>query len=116
MIGASYKFNDALSGAFYASDVEDVLKRQYLNVNYVLPIASNSLTFDFNGYRTKQDADFQPGKSRIWSLASTYATGPHAFTLAYQRNNGNVDYNYGFYQSEGWVGDGGGSIWLANSY
>ena len=116
VIGASYKFNDALSGAFYASDVEDVLKRQYLNVNYVLPIASNSLTFDFNGYRTKQDADFQPGKSRIWSLASTYATGPHAFTLAYQRNNGNVDYNYGFYQSEGWVGDGGGSIWLANSY
>ena len=116
VIGASYKFNDALSGAFYASDVEDVLKRQYLNLNYVLPIASNSLTFDFNGYRTKQDAEFQPGKSRIWSLASTYTTGPHAFTLAYQRNNGNIDYNYGFYQSEGWIGDGGGSIWLANSY
>ena len=55
VIGASYKFNDALSGAFYASDVEDVLKRQYLNLNYVLPIASNSLTFDFNGYNTKYD-------------------------------------------------------------
>ena len=55
VIGASYKFNDAFSGAFYASDVEDVLKRQYLNLNYVLPIASNSLTFDFNGYRTKQE-------------------------------------------------------------
>ena len=63
MIGASYKFNDAFSGAFYASDVEDVLKRQYLNLNYVLPIASNSLTFDFNGYRTKQDADFQPARA-----------------------------------------------------
>ena len=121
VIGASYKFNDAVSAALYASDVDNAVransfKRQYLNLNYVMPIASNSLTFDFNGYRTKQDADFQPGKSRIWSLASTYATGPHAFTLAYQRNNGNVDYNYGFYQSEGWVGDGGGSIWLANSY
>ena len=116
VIGASYKFNDALSGAFYASDVEDVLKRQYLNVNYVLPIASNSLTFDFNGYRTKQDENFQAGKNRIWSLASTYATGPHAFTLAYQRSSGDVDFNYGFYQSEGWIGDGGGSIWLANSY
>ena len=116
VIGASYRFNDALSGAFYASDVEDVLKRQYVNLNYVLPIASDSLTFDFNGYRTKQDANFQPGKSHIFSLASTYATGPHAFTLAYQRNNGTIDYNYGFYQSEGWVGDGGSSIWLANSY
>ena len=116
VFGGSYKFNDALSGAVYASDVEDVLKRQYLNLNYVMPIASNSLTFDFNGYRTKQDDKFQPGKNRIWSLAATYATGPHAFTLAHQRSSGDVDYNYGFYQSEGWVGDGGGSIWLANSY
>jgi len=49
VFGGSYKFNDALSGAVYASDVEDVLKRQYLNLNYVMPIASNSLTFDFNG-------------------------------------------------------------------
>ena len=117
VIGASYKFSDALSGAFYASDVEDVLKRQYLSLNYVLPIASNSLTFDFNGYRTKQDESFYGGgKNRIWSLASTYASGPHAVTLAYQRSSGDVDFNYGFYQSEGWVGDGGGSIWLANSY
>ncbi|CAM5414652.1 OprD family porin [Thauera mechernichensis] len=116
VIGGSYQFNDALSAAIYASDVEDVLKRQYLNLNYTLPIASNSLNFDFNGYRTKQDAKFDAGKSLIWSLASTYTTGPHSFTLAYQRNNGSIDYNYGFYQSEGWIGDGGGSIWLANSY
>lgn len=118
VIGASYKFNDALSGAFYASDIETRLQRQYLNLNYVLPIASNSLTLDFNGYRTKQDQDYLGGgRNRIWSLASTYATGPHAFTLAYQRNSGSTGFNYGFYQSEDWgVGDGGGSIWLANSY
>ena len=121
VIAASYKFNDAVSAALYASDVDNVVransfKRQYVNLNYVMPIASNSLTFDFNGYRTKQDADFQPGKSRIWSLASTYATGPHAFTLAYQRSSGDVGYDYGWYQNAGGVGDGGGSIWLANSY
>ena len=118
VIGASYKFSDALSGAFYASDVETRLKRQYLNLNYTLPIASNSLNFDFNGYRTKQEQDYLGGgRNRIWSLASTYTTGPHAFTLAYQRSSGSTGFNYGFYQSEEWgVGDGGSSIWLANSY
>ena len=118
VIGGSYKFNDALSASAYASDVEDVLKRQYLNLNYTMPIASNSLTFDFNGYRTKYDEEFDANesKNRIWSLAATYATGPHAFTLAYQRSSGDVGYDYGFYQNAGGIGDGGGSIWLANSY
>lgn len=94
-----------------------MVKRQYVSLNYTMPIASNSLNFDFNGYRSKYDEDFyDSGKNRIWSLATTYTTGPHAFTLAYQRSSGDAAYNYGFYQSEDWVGDGGGSIWLANSY
>ena len=119
VIGASYVFSDALRGALYASDVDHVVressfKRQYLNLNYVMPIASNSLTFDFNGYNTKYDVT--DNKNRIWSLAATYATGPHAFTLAYQRSSGDVGYDYGWYQNAGGVGDGGGSIWLANSY
>ena len=118
VFGGRYQFNDTLGGALYASDVEDVLKRQYINLNYVMLIASNSLTFDFNGYRTKYDDAYDPeeSKNRIWSLAATYATGPHAFTLAYQRSSGDVGYDYGWYQNAGGVGDGGGSIWLANSY
>ena len=119
VIGASYKFNDAVSAALYASDVDNAVransfKRQYLNLNYVMPIASNSLTFDFNGYNTKYDVT--DNKNRIWSLASTYATGPHAFTLAYQRSSGDVGFDYGFYQNAGGTGNGGSSIWLANSY
>ncbi|MER2553082.1 MAG: OprD family outer membrane porin [Thauera sp.] len=119
VIGASYKFNDAISAALYASDVDNVVRtnayeRQYANLNYVMPIASNSLTFDFNGYRTEYDVSSD--ENRIWSLASTYATGPHAFILAYQRSSGDVGFDYGFYQDAGGAGDGGGSIWLANSY
>ena len=118
VFGGRYQFSDTLGGALYVSDVEDVLKRQYLNLNYVMPIASNSLTFDFNGYRTKYDDAYDPeeSKNRIWSLAATYATGPHAFTVAHQRSSGDVGYNYGFYQDEGWVGDGGSTIFLANSF
>ena len=117
VFGGSYQFNDALSAAFYASDVEDVVKRQYVNLNYTMPIASNSLNFDLNGYRSKYDEDFyDSGKNRIWSLATTYTTGPHAFTLAYQRSSGDVGFDYGGYQNAGGTGNGGSSIWLANSY
>ena len=119
VIGASYAFSDALSAALYASDVDNVMransfKRQYLNLNYTLPIASNSLNFDLNGYRTKYDVT--NNKNRIWSLAGTYTMGAHAFTLAYQRSSGDVGYDYGWYQNAGGTGNGGGSIWLANSY
>ena len=119
VIGGSYAFNDALSASLYASDVDNAVransfKRQYLNLNYTMPIASNSLTFDFNGYNTKYDVSND--KNRIWSLAATYVTGPHAFTLAYQRSSGDVGYDYGRYQNADGTGNGGGSIWLANSY
>ena len=119
VIGASYKFNDAVSAALYASDVDNVVhsnsfKRQYANFNYVMPVANNSLTVDFNGYNTKYDVT--DNRNRIWSLATTYATGPHAFTVAYQRSSGDVGFDYGFYQDAGGTGNGGSSIWLANSY
>ncbi|CAM5303559.1 OprD family porin [Thauera mechernichensis] len=119
VIGGSYQFNDALSAALYFSDVNNVVrdnsfKRQYVNLNYALPIASNTLSFDLNGYRTKYDVSGD--KNRIWSLAATYETGPHAFTLAYQRSSGDVGFDYGWYQKAGGTGNGGASIWLANSY
>ena len=119
VFGGSYQFNDALSGALYASDIENVVrtnsfKRQYVNLNYTMPIASNSLNFDLNGYRTKYDVT--DNKNHIWSLAGTYTTGPHAFTLAYQRSSGDVGFDYGGYQNAGGTGNGGSSIWLANSY
>jgi len=118
--GGSYKFNDAFSAAFYASDDEDVLKKQYLNLNYVVALKNNeSLTFDFNGYKTKLDKDFAVDDARdnkIWSLAATYAVGIHSFTIAHQRSTGETGYNYGGYRNNGGVGDGGNTIYLANSY
>ena len=119
VVGGRYQFSEALSASVYATDVEDVLKRQYVGVNYALALAeSRSLTFDFNGYNTQQDKAFdgRGDDNLIWSLAATYAQGPHAFTLAHQRSSGDTGYNYGWYQNAGGVGDGGSSIYLANSY
>ena len=81
VFGGSYQFNDALSAAFYASDVEDVVKRQYVSLNYTMPIASNSLNFDFNGYRSKYDEDFYDSETGKFNLVEsgllTYAHGQY---------------------------------------
>ncbi|MGV8864293.1 MAG: OprD family porin [Pseudomonas sp.] len=118
--GGSYKFTDSFSAAFYASNDEDVLKKQYLNLNYVVALQNDeSLTFDFNGYKTRLDKDFAVDDARdnkIWSLAATYALGIHSFTLAHQRSTGDTGYNYGGYRNAGGTGDGGNTIYLANSY
>lgn len=126
VLGGSYKFTDQFTAALYASDVEDVLKKQYVGANYVFPISKDqSLTLDFNGYRTKLDNSYvrenglTGDDNKIWSLAATFVTGPHSFTLAHQRSTGdsNLGYAYGGYQKDqGRVGDGGSTIYLANSY
>jgi len=126
VLGGSYQFTEQFKAALYASDVEDVMKKQYVNANYVFPIDKDqSLTLDFNGYRTKLDKSYADIKNtggqdnKIWSLAATFATGPHSFTVAHQRSTGDskLGYPYGGYQNDGRrQGDGGNTIYLANSY
>ncbi|SDI28816.1 outer membrane porin, OprD family [Pseudomonas flavescens] len=108
--GGSYAFTDDLSAAYYYADLEDFYKRHYGNVNLKLPLSEEqSLGFDFNVYDSDYDSQFGGGDNTIWSLAATYSVGAHAFILAHQRNTGSRGFDYGF-------GDGGGSIFLANSF
>ncbi|ARS48028.1 OprD family porin [Ectopseudomonas hydrolytica] len=112
IVGASYSFNDDLSAAFHASDVEDYWKKYYGNLNYNLPLAEEqALNFDFNIYKTDYDKTYTNTVSdednTIWSLAAAYSMGAHTFTLAHQRSTGDRGYDYGV--------DGGGTIWLSNS-
>ncbi|MDR0279627.1 MAG: OprD family porin [Paucimonas sp.] len=123
VFGGSYKFMPNLTASLYTSDVEDVLKKHYLGVNYVHAISNDqSLTLDFNGYKSDidkkyvQKAKLSGDDNTIWSLAATYAFGPHSVTIAHQRSTGSTGYLYGSYQNVGDVGDGGSTIYLANSY
>ncbi|MDF3863608.1 OprD family porin [Pseudomonas denitrificans (nom. rej.)] len=123
VFGGSYKFTDNFSGSLYGYESEDVARKQYMNLNYVIPVADKqSLTLDFNGYRTRVNEDFAADngidgtKNTIWSLSAAYNIGVHTFMIAHQRNNGDSGYNYGWYQNQGGLGDGGTTIWLANSY
>ena len=124
VFGGSYKFTDNLSASLYGSEMEDELNKQYVGVTYAIPLQDKqSLTFDFNGYRTHVKEDYARDvlkvdgqDNKIWSLASTYAFGAHTVTLAYQSSTGEIGYPYGGYRNSGGVGDGGNTILLANSY
>ncbi|MBD9414412.1 OprD family porin [Pseudomonas sp. PDM16] len=119
--GGSYQFTDDLSAALYYSDIEDIAKKYYANVNWTIPLAAEqALNFDFNIYKTKYENDttasdlffgngVEGDDNTIFSLAGKYSVGSHAFILAYQQNSGDVGYAYD-------IGDGGSAIWLANSY
>ena len=120
VVGGRYTVSDDLSLSLYHSDVEDQFKKYYANVNYNLPFSERqALNFDFNIYRTKYDdgstaavamcGDGQGDRNTIWSLAAKYSIGAHAFILAHQRNTGDAGYAYDF-------GDGGSTIYVANSY
>ncbi|MDD1014730.1 OprD family porin [Pseudomonas rubra] len=108
--GATYSFTDNFVGTLAASDVDDYFKKQYINLNYTLPIDdSQSLNFDFNAYRTKDQGQALYGEldNKLWSLAAAYSLGAHKFTLAYQRSTGDSAYLYGV--------DGNGTIFVSNS-
>lgn len=120
--GASYQFNDRFSGAAYASNVKNVLNKQYLGMNFKQPLSSGQqLILDFNGYNSRLDSGYanklNTGRhNTIWSLAASYIWDIHTFKLAWQQNNGSTGYHYGGYRDRDGVGDGGNTIWLANSY
>lgn len=120
VVGGSYAVTDDFSLALYHSDVEDMYKKYYANLNYNIPFNDQqALNFDFNIYRTKYDdgsvaglafgGDGQDDKNTLWSLAAKYSIGAHAFIVAHQRNTGDAGYAYDF-------GDGGSTIYVANSY
>ena len=124
VFGGSYKFTENFSASLYASDMEDVLRKQYLGMTYALPLQDKqSLTFDFNGYRTHLNSDYARDvlevngqDNKIWSLAATYAFDAHSVIVAYQQSTGETGYQYGGYANDHGVGDGGNTILLANSY
>lgn len=114
VIGASYLLNDNWKMALYASDVEDVYKKKYANLNFQLPLSdAQSFGLDFNIYKTDYDDEFEStaggDDNTLWSLAGTYTLGAHAFILAYQQNSGDTGYLYDY-------GDGGWAIFVSNSF
>jgi len=117
--------DEATSVAFYASKLKSDYygndnygyKRYYTGAYHSIGLSEQqSLELDFNFYHTKYNkeaswdlVDKNSAKNTIWSLQGTYNIGGHGLILAYQQSSGDTGYVYD-------VGDGGGTIWLANSF
>jgi hypothetical protein len=118
--GASYRFNDTLSGSLYALENEDTFNRQYVNLSHVARLGEDqSLTTDFNGYKSRMNRAVAAADARdnkIWSLAFTWTQGIHSLTLAHQRSTGETGFHYGGYRNTGGYSDGSDNLNLANSY
>jgi imipenem/basic amino acid-specific outer membrane pore len=115
-VGGQYAMSDNISVSLYGAKLEDIWNQYYGNFNYTLPLSdSQSLLFDFNGYRT-----VDAGKAKAGSISNTAFSGSvgysflsaHKLTLAFQKVNGKTPFDY---ISIGDNGKGGDSIFLANS-
>ena len=117
-IGGKYAINDNLSVSLYGSELEDVWRQYYGNLNWLLPVADDqSLGFDFNIYRTNDYGQAKAGEisNTTWSLAAAYSfLQAHTVTLAYQKVHGDTPFDYVGFGDNG-AGAGGDSIFLANS-
>lgn len=90
-------------------------------MNFKQPFSTGQqLVLDFNGYNSRLDQHYATASTRAAATpsepAASYIWDIHTFKVAYQQSSGSTGYNYGGYRDKGGVGDGGNTIWLANSY
>ncbi len=107
--GATYNFTPALTGALYASDVQDLWKKKYAGLSWVKPIDDQqAFSADFRFYNQKSTGAERGGNidSNSFSLKTAYSYGTHKLTLAYQAITGKG--GYVFYT------DGGNTNYMAN--
>lgn len=102
-IGANLFEERPMGGALYASQLSDTWRQYYANLH----IKQSGLFVDSNVYHTTDYGDAVAGAidNTAYSLAGKYTSGAHAFTLAYQKINGDTPFDF----------VGGDSIYLANS-
>ena len=97
LAGVVYTPSKQLSASLYTSRYEDTWNQHYLGAVFNQAIDDNrSLSFNFNLYRTTDQGKTLSGiiNNTTWSLMSTYAQGPHNFSLGYQKVHGDTPFDY----------------------
>ncbi|MBT2338432.1 MULTISPECIES: OprD family porin [Pseudomonas] len=102
-IGADLLSGQPLGGALYASELSDTWRQYYANLHIPL----GKLFLDGNLYHTTDYGRAAAGDidTTAYSLSGKYRLNAQAFTLAYQKINGDTPFDF----------VGGDSIYLANS-
>ncbi len=96
-VGGTYAITDALSATLYGSRYEDLMNQYYTNLNYIWGLSdSQSLTFDFNLYRSLDSGQANAGSINVTaaSFSAAFASGPHTFAIALQHNDGDQPQDY----------------------
>ncbi|MGG2396852.1 OprD family porin [Pseudomonas sp. SH1-B] len=103
LAGARLFESREVSAAFYTSQLEDTWRQSYLNLKF----QKAGLTLDGNLYRTREHGSSNAGDidTLAYSLLASYRHAGQAFTIAYQRVDGDTPFDF----------IGGDSIYLANS-
>ena len=108
LAGVEFVGDGALGGSVYASQLSDTWQQYYANLHFKQALSANSsLLLDSNLYRTLDEGQASAGSinNTAYSLAAKYRVGSQAFTLAYQKVDGDTPFDF----------VGGDSIYLANS-
>lgn len=97
-----------VGGSVYASKLTDTWRQYYGNLHYLNVLSENSaLLLDSNLYRTLDQGSARAGAldNTAYSLSARYSVGVQAFTLGWQKIDGDTPFDF----------VGGDSIYLANS-
>jgi hypothetical protein len=103
LLGADLFTQSPLGGALYASELTDTWHQYYGNLH----LKQSGWFLDANLYHTRDTGQALAGAidNTAFSLSGKYTVDAHAFTLAYQKINGDTPFDF----------VGGDSIYLANS-
>ncbi|VVM37336.1 OprD family porin [Pseudomonas fluorescens] len=102
-VGADMFTQSPLGGALYASELTDTWHQYYANLH----LKQSSVFLDANLYQTRDTGQALAGAidNTAFSLSGKYTVDAQAFTLAFQKINGDTPFDF----------VGGDSIYLANS-
>lgn len=103
ILGADLFTQSPFGAALYASELTDTWHQYYGNLH----LKQSGWFLDANLYRTQDEGQALAGAidNTAFSLSGKYTVDAHAFTLAYQKVNGDTPFDF----------VGGDSIYLANS-
>ena len=97
LAGLVYTPGKNLSASLYTSRYENTWNQHYLGAVFSHALDENrSLSLNLNLYRTTDEGKALSGTidNTTWSLLSTYAQGPHSFSLGYQKVHGDTPFDY----------------------
>ena len=97
LAGLVYTPSKNLSASLYTSRYENTWNQHYLGAVFSHALDENrSLSLNLNLYRTTDEGKALSGTidNTTWSLLSTYAQGPHSFSLGYQKVHGDTPFDY----------------------